>query len=201
MRTESILPLFGDTRIAGRDRGQDTMKRLMKKSGWVAVLLLVMTVGARAAEQQSKQAEITLELAASCVLSVDDIQGFGVWPTGERRSIDQVNLGSITVICDSGMAYAVGIDAGENYDGASRRLSDGTNYLPYVLRAHSSSGQEWGDTGLTGIIGDYVTTHPAQAVDVIGSGASQSITLWGDATVSAAVGGIYKDRVKIILVW
>ncbi len=172
----------------------------IKQTLSVVILLVLMVTPGWTAEQQSKQVEITLELAATCVLNVDDIQGFGSWPTG-NENIDQVTLGVVTVTCADGMAYGIGIDAGENYDGASRRLFNGTDYVAYVLRSHSSNGQEWGDTGLSAISGDYITTHPAQAVQGAGNGASQSITLWGDATVADAPGGTYKDRVNIILVW
>ena len=176
------------------------MTRTMKKAGWAVSLFVLVTATGWAAEQQSKQVEITLELAATCVLNVDDIQGFGSWPTGDEN-ITQVNLGTVTVACADGMAYAVGIDAGEHFDGVSRRLSNGTDYLSYILRARSSSGQEWGDAGLTDISNDYISTHPAQAVFGTGSGATQNITLWGDATIADANGGTYQDRVNVILVW
>lgn len=172
----------------------------MKKFCLIIWLVFLVTVAAHAAEQQSKQATITLELTATCVLNVDEIQGFGAWPTGDEN-ITGVNLGTITVTCADGMSYAVGIDAGEHYDGGSRRLSNGVDYLSYVLRSQSSSGPEWGDTGLTALYGDYVPTHPAQAVQEVGNGSTQSFTLWGDATVADATGGTYQDRVNIILVW
>jgi spore coat protein U-like protein len=172
----------------------------MKATALTIALLVAGTTAAQAAGKQSKQVEITLELGATCVLNVNDVQGFGSWPTG-GDDISGVSLGSVSVTCADGLAYAVGIDAGENYDGSSRRLSNGTDYVPYTLRSESSGGAEWGDTGVTDIASDYVATHPAQAVLGTGNGATQSIALWGDATIPNVGAGQYADRVNITLVW
>lgn len=170
----------------------------MKAKALIIALLLAGT--AQAAEKQSKQVEITLELSSTCVLNVNNVQGFGAWPTG-GDNISGVSLGSVSVACADGLAYAVGIDAGEHYDGTSRRLTNGTNYVPYVLRAKSSGGVEWGDTGLSTVTPSYVATHPAAAVQGTGNGAAQTISLWGDATIPNVTAGKYADRVNITLVW
>lgn len=166
----------------------------------LTIALLAAGTAVQAAEKQSKQVEITLELSSTCVLNVNNVQGFGSWPTG-GDDISGVSLGSVSVTCADGLAYAVGIDAGANYDGSTRRLSNGTDYVPYTLRSENSGGAEWGDTGLTDIASDYVTTHPAQAVQNTGNGAAQSISLWGDATIPNVGAGQYADQVNITLVW
>ena len=176
------------------------MTRLIHKAGWTFSLYLLLSTTAWSAEQLSKQVDITLELTATCVLNVDDVQGFGSWPTGDEN-ITQVSLGAVSVICADGMPYGVGMSAGEHFDGGSRRLYNGTNYVSYVLRAHSSSGQEWGDTGFADLGSDYNSTHPARGVFGTGNGRSQNITLWGDATISDASGGAYQDQISVILVW
>ncbi|MCI5193719.1 MAG: SCPU domain-containing protein [Candidatus Electrothrix sp. AU1_5] len=172
----------------------------MKAIVLTIALLAAGTAVSQAAEKQSKQVEITLELSSTCVLNVNNVQGFGSWPTG-GDDISGVSLGSVSVTCADGLVYAVGIDAGENYDGSTRRLSNGTDYVPYTLRSESSSGAEWGDTGLTDIASDYVATHSAQAVLGTGNGAIQSISLWGDATIPNVGAGQYADQVNITLVW
>jgi spore coat protein U-like protein len=161
---------------------------------------LLLAGNAYAAGQQSKGVEITLELSSTCVLNVNNVQGFGAWPTG-GDDISGVSLGSVSVSCANGLTYAVGIDAGENYNGTSRRLNNGTEFVSYVLRAESSGGPEWGDTGLTSVVPSYVPTHSAQAVIGTGIGSAQNISLWGDAKIPAVSSGVYSDRVNIILVW
>lgn len=170
----------------------------MKGKILLAALLLAGNV--HAAEQQSKSVEITLELSSTCVLNVNNVQGFGAWPTG-GDDISGVSLGSVSVACADGLPYAVGIDAGENYDGTSRRLKNGAEFVSYKLRAESGGGQEWGDTGLNNVVPSYVPTHTAQAVTGTGSGSAQTISLWGDAKIPNAAAGQYADRVNIILVW
>ncbi len=170
------------------------------KATALTIALLVAGTAAQAADKQSKQVEITLELGATCVLNVNNVQGFGAWPTG-GDDINGVSLGTVSVSCADGLAYAVGINAGENYDGSSRRLKNGADYVPYTLRANSTGGPEWGDTGMTAIASDYVATHPAQAVIGTGNGAAQTISLWGDAKIPNVTAGQYADRVNITLVW
>lgn len=168
---------------------------------WRTLIIALLLAGnAQAAQQQSKSVEITLELASTCVLNVNNVQGFGTWPTGSEK-INGVALGSISVSCANGLAYAVGIDAGENYDGTARRLKNGTAFVSYALRANSSGGPEWGDTGLNNIASNYVPTHPAPAVQGTGNGSAQTISLWGDAKIPAASAGVYADRVNITLLW
>jgi spore coat protein U-like protein len=172
--------------------------RIMK--GKILLAALLLAGNAYAAGQQSKSVEITLELSSTCVLNVNNVRGFGNWPTG-GDDIDDVSLGSVSVSCANGLPYAVGIDAGENYDGTARRLKNGAEFVSYTLRAESSGGAEWGDTGLNNIVPSYVPTHSAQAVKGTGTGSAQTISLWGDAKIPAVSAGTYADRVNIILVW
>ena len=57
--------------------------------------------------------------------------------------------GDVSVNCPAGLPYQIALDAGQNYDGTFRRVSDGTNFLPYAL-VHPDLSQEWGDSGLAG---------------------------------------------------
>ncbi|MCI5193720.1 MAG: SCPU domain-containing protein [Candidatus Electrothrix sp. AU1_5] len=135
----------------------------------------------------------------SSSLDVSGIHGFGAWPTGGSNP-KGVALGSISITCSSGLQYALGIDAGQHYDGSRRVLVSGDNTVPYKLRT-SSGGPEWGDTGLTAIASDYVETHPAQAVQGNGNGQSQNFFIWGDADIGHASAGTYSDIVNITAVW
>ncbi len=172
----------------------------MKK--WQAKLLLIMLLAGnvQAAEKQSAAVQITLELGATCRLDADALQGFGAWPTS-GENLSGVALGSITVSCAANMPYAVGIDAGQNYDGTNRRMKNDTAYVPYVLRASSSNGPEWGDTGLNAIVSNYMPTHPGLAVQGTGTGSAQTFSVWGEADIANAPAGTYSDNVTITLAW
>lgn len=152
-----------------------------------------------AAEQQTATLPVSFQMASGCSLDVSGIHGFGAWPTGGSNP-SGVALGSVSVTCSPGIQYAVGIDAGQHYDGSRRRLASGSSMVPYKLRT-SSGGTEWGDTGLKAILSDYVETHPAQAVQGGGSGQSQNFFVWGDADIAHAPAGTYADIVNVTAVW
>jgi spore coat protein U-like protein len=166
----------------------------------IVIAALLLAGSAQAANQQGANVQLSLEVSGTCSLDVNGIQGFGAWPTGSTGSTG-VALGSLGVNCAAGVAYAVGIDAGQHYEGAYRRMGNGGVYVPYVLRVGGSNGPEWGDTGLSTILSSYMETHPAPAVQENGDGSLQSFSLWGDADISDAPAGTYSDTVNVTVVW
>ncbi|MGX9727570.1 MAG: Csu type fimbrial protein [Candidatus Electronema sp. VV] len=151
------------------------------------------------ADQQSATLSVALHVTETCSMDVSGIHGFGTWPTGGSNP-SGVALGSISVTCSPGIQYALGVDAGQHYDGSRRQLASGSSMVPYILRT-SSSGPEWGDTGLKAIISDYIETHHAQAVQGGGTGQSQNFFLWGDAETAGAPDGNYADTVTVTITW
>lgn len=167
-------------------------------SDTVQVILSWPPYGAE--DQESAALSVSLHINESCNLDVSGIHGFGTWPTG-GANLSGVALGSVSVRCSSGIHYAVGLDAGQNYDGSRRQLRSGSNVVPYILRAGSSNGPEWGDRGLNAVVSDYLETYPAEALQADGSGQSQNFFIWGDADISHAQDGSYADTVNITIAW
>lgn len=151
------------------------------------------------ADKQTATMPVSFQMSEQCSLDVSGIHGFGAWPTGGSNP-KGVALGSISITCSSGLQYALGIDAGQHYDGSRRGLVSGDSTVPYKLRT-SSGGPEWGDVGLTAVSSDYVETHPAQAVQGDGTGQSQNFFVWGDADIAHAPAGTYSDIVNVTAVW
>lgn len=167
-------------------------------SDTVRVILSWPPYGAN--DQQSVTLPVSLQLTDRCSLDVSGIHGFGAWPTGGSNP-SGVALGSVSVTCSPGIHYALGLDAGQNYDGKQRRLRSGSSLIPYILRASSGSGPEWGDAGLKAVASDYTETLPAQAVRADGSGQIQNYFVWGDADIAHAPAGSYVDIVNVTVVW
>jgi spore coat protein U-like protein len=132
-------------------------------------------------------------------MDVSGISGFGTWPTNGVNPAG-IPLGSVSVNCSAGITFALGIDAGAHYNGRDRQLAGHNTFVTYVLRI-AANGPEWGDTGLSTINGDYVDTHPAQAVMAEATGAVQHFFVWGDAFVAKASAGSYIDTINVTAVW
>ena len=126
--------------------------------------------------------------------------GFGTWPITEQNLIG-INLGSISVYCDAGVDFAIGIDRGQNYQGSSRNMRKGTELLPYLLWSDAAGTQEWGDSGLSTIDPNYLETHPGSLVQGTYTGNPLTFTLWGDAEVLDHSPGVFSDTVTITIAW
>ncbi|HEY0719693.1 MAG TPA: spore coat protein U domain-containing protein [Gammaproteobacteria bacterium] len=151
------------------------------------------------ADQQTADIHLALNVTGTCSVDVSGVHGFGLWPAGAAPT--GVALGAVNVTCPTGLAYAVGLDAGLNYEG-SRRMSDGAGaYIPYLLRLGAGNGPEWGDRGLSAIESGYLETHPAQAAFGAGIGSAQPFFIWGDAHIGAVPAGSYNDSVSVTVVW
>jgi spore coat protein U-like protein len=86
--------------------------------------------------------------------------------------------GDVQVNCASGTTYHVSLNAGQNYDGTSRRVAGAypyptTNYLNYKIYKDGGYSQEWGDS-------DYANTYSAgSSISDVGTGLAQSHTAYG----------------------
>jgi spore coat protein U-like protein len=147
--------------------------------------------------------EYTLDLSYTaqqeCTLDVSGITGFGTWPVG-AEDLAGVTIGNVNVTCTSGIQYALGIDAGQHYNGHHRQLAGNGNLISYTLRT-AANGSEWGDTGFTTLLVDYVETHPGTIVQSQGNGQTQHFSVWGDAAVAGVPAGQYADEVSFTIVW
>lgn len=144
--------------------------------------------------------QLSVHVTGTCTVDAAGVHGFGTWPAGGANLVD-VPLGSVSVVCPSGVYYAVGMDSGLYYDGVQRRMSDGAGFVPYVLHAGAASGPEWGDAGLSAFDAPYVETSPKEAVYDRGTGAARIFYVWGDAQTEGIGPGAYRDTVNVTVVW
>lgn len=112
-------------------------------------------------------------------------------------------LGSLSVTCDSGVAYSVTIDAGQYVGQASpgggfcpsnkRCLFDGNGqYVAYDLYYDSYFGSAWGDQGFGG------TFNAGIARTGTGSGSEQTLNVYGVAQAHPGAGN-YSDQVVVTI--
>ena len=95
---------------------------------------------------------------------------------------------TISVTCDLGDTYTIGLDDGSNASGTQRRMARialPVAYLNYGLYQNAAHTQIWRDTGPTRVSG-------------IGSGAAQVYTVYGELPGAQIVPlGAYIDTVTV----
>lgn len=143
---------------------------------------------------------VSVHVTGTCSIDATGVHGFGSWPTGIDNPVG-VPLGSVSIVCPAGLYYAVGMDAGLHYDGSRRRMSNGTAFVPYILRAGDPNGKQWGDAGLTRFDTSYIETYPAEPIYERGTDAVNTFQIWGDAETTGVGPGIYTDTVNVTVVW
>ena len=127
--------------------------------------------------------EVMATVASTCSVETTAID-FGVYEGPEVNT-----TGTISVNCNAGVPYKVGLDAGLHFDTANRFMADNAgNMLPYRLEY---AGAEWGDENVT-------DTYPANSVAGTGAGAPTTYTvdalIWPD---QPAPPGVYTDTVTV----
>ena len=144
---------------------------------------------------------IFLNLVGSCTLNLVGIGDFGEWSVGSS-DLTNISLGAITVNCNPpGMTYAIGMDAGMNFQGGMRHMHSGRDLIPYIIYADRGRSHPWGDKGLALFEPGYTESHPAPAQKAVSTGRIQNFFVWGDAEISASPAGVYNDTVSVTIVW
>lgn len=91
-------------------------------------------------------------------------------------------VGTLYVNCTQGTDYAIGLDDGQNASGGARRLAKGTDYVPYELYLDAARSQRWSE-------------ETADSASGTGTGASQSISVYGRIASANSPAGNYTDVV------
>jgi spore coat protein U-like protein len=178
----------------------------MMKS-WVVITLgtvLLLTEEAQAAV--SGQIHALLTIIASCEVTngattppgspVSDIGllDFGAqgptWTSPINANLSDAGNGKLEVSCNSSVTgFTVTIDGGTHGDGTTRRLSNGTQTIPYRLFLDASGGDSYS-------IGQ-------QRNFAVTSGAQIPIPVFGSvvANTSAVPAGVYTDTLTVTLDW
>ncbi|HHX82509.1 MAG TPA: spore coat protein U domain-containing protein [Pseudomonadaceae bacterium] len=143
----------------------------------LSLLAAAITTVAQAADTTSF--DVTPTITESC--DIDTVAATDVEFGTHAYSLAGVNLtaaGSLSVNCSVGTDYEIELNNGANFSG-SRRMTDGTNFVPYALNLPNTS-TIWDDTNT------YSDT---------GNGAVQVIPVNGVVTDLNFPAGSYSDTV------
>ena len=95
---------------------------------------------------------------------------------------------TMALTCGPAVAYSVGIDNGQNYNGQRRMVGTtifGTLYLPYQLYRNAARTQLWGSTAGATVNGTTPTNGKA------------TLTVYGRLPNSLVLGAVYLDTVTV----
>lgn len=141
-----------------------------------ALTAAVAAQPAMAAGTKTANMDVTLNVLNSCTLTTPTALDFGTQTvlTGATAT------GSAKVNCTIAAPYTLSISMGGNSASGSRRMTDGTNFVPYYININGASGDATG----------------------VGTGADQSFALSGHITATGSVPeGNYKDTVVVSLTY
>ncbi len=174
---------------------------------WVVITLgTVLLLAEEAQAVMSGQIDARLTIIASCEVtngatpppdsSVSDfgLLDFGAqgptWTNPINANLSDAGNGTLEVSCNPSVTgFTVTIDGGAHGDGTTRRLSNGTQTIPYRLFLDASGGESYS----IGQQRNFAVTNGAQIpIPVFGSVV---------ANTRAVPAGVYTDTLKVTLDW
>lgn len=128
---------------------------------------------------------VTAEYENGCNLqSVPDLN------FGQTNNLlqEKTNSTTISLSCPTNTSWKLGLDNGLNYDGVSRRMRKGIDYIPYYLYKNSNYTQIWD------------TNSDSQGV---GNNGTQQIRIYGKVPIQNKLipAGEYMDTVTVTLTY
>ncbi len=109
---------------------------------------------------------------------------------GQINDLSQVVTSSTTVAlsCPLNTSWKVNLDQGMNYDGATRRMRKGADYIAYELYRDAQYSQLWNNSG---------------ASQGTGNNGTQTINIYGKAgpSLTAVPAGEYQDTITVTLTY
>ena len=159
----------------------------MKKVLMIAALMLSISLiisGAAYAATATATLDVSVSVGAACTVQTTPVD-FGQY---DNQRVDV--FADITVTCPTGIPYAIALDAGQNYDGRYRGISNGPDRLYYIL--FDPFGYEWGDVG-------YGDAYPdGSIVSGTGDGTPQSHDVLAELPGQGYFAdGVYSDTVGV----
>ena len=155
----------------------------------LAVLMGAASLSALAATT-STNVGVTTTVIANCTVTSTPI-AFGNYDALSATPNDAV--GTLVLTCTQGSAPSVAIGLGANASGVQRRMTDGTNFLPYSVFRPTSNAASATCTGATT---DYPATVPGFALVAAPSTAARTFNLCGQIAAGVSVPiGTYSDTV------
>jgi spore coat protein U-like protein len=134
---------------------------------------------------QSNSLSVTTNYENSCnLISASDLN------FGQMNDLSRAVTSSTTVAlsCPLNTSWKVNLDQGMNYDGVTRRMRKGTDYIAYELYRDAQYNQLWNNSG---------------ASQGTGNSGTQTISIYGKAGPSstAVPAGEYQDTITVILTY
>lgn len=155
------------------------------KSSLLATALIAAGVSSASAETKTASFGVQLVVQNACTITAG----------GTAKDIDFLSLtGNIsadidastdlTVNCNDGADYKIGLGKGGNEAAGQRRMTDGTQFVAYDLYSDSGRTEAWGTLASGNV---YAGT---------GTNANQAVTVYGRVPSGQSVGaGTYLDTV------
>jgi len=133
---------------------------------------------------------VTGSVVGVCMVSVPALSFGATIPAIISSNIDaSMNM---TVTCASGIPYSLALSAGGGSGAsfAARKLTSGANTMEYSLYTDTGRTTVWGD-GTSGSI----------TVNSTGTGAAQTIPVYGRITPQTVVVGAYTDTITVTMTY
>lgn len=116
--------------------------KFLNKLALISTVAIIAATGVSAqADTNTKDLEVSANVIKSCIITTTPL-AFGAYNPVTSDPLDAT--GNINVACTNGTAGAyITLSEGENSLDSIRRLTDGTNFLPYTLSSDSNRSQVW----------------------------------------------------------
>ncbi len=156
-----------------------------------ALLLALAVPFAAHADSRSANFGVQLTVQNSCTIAAGNTAAdmdFGTVTGNVTGNLDATT--TLTVNCNNGALYHVGLNDGLNAATGQRRLASAANpgqFVNYELYTDSTHTTRWGATAAGGTATD---------VDGTGNNADQTLTVYGRIAPTQSVGaGVYNDTI------
>ena len=142
-------------------------------------------LASQSSNQSSNSLSVTTNYENSCnLISASDLN------FGQINDLSQAVTSSTTVAlsCPLNTSWKVSLDQGMNYDGVTRRMRKGSDYIAYELYKDAKYSQLWNNSG---------------ASQGTGNNGTQTIAIYGKAEPSSTVvpAGEYQDTITVTLTY
>src|SRR5215471_18059608 len=133
------------------------MLRYLSIERFLVACVFVGVVGAMAASggsaqgggQSSANMQVNANVIRKCTISAQPMAFGNYDPVQANATAPLDGQTTLTVACTKGTAVSIGMDAGTNAQGSTRRMTSGAGgFLTYEAYRDSSHTQRWGDTAV-----------------------------------------------------
>jgi len=102
---------------------------------------------ALSAANSSASLTVSASVTNNCTITTSPLLFPAYDPVVANASANADGSGKVTVACTKGVAPSIGLGAGSNAQGNTRRLSDGTNFLTYDMYSDAGRSTAWASSG------------------------------------------------------